>query len=452
MSISISKRGQKSVNTVLRPDLEAFFEASANIWHEHDNPGGVFPLNMAENKLCWPLLKEGIQKILAAREIPDWTANYTGIAGSEIFLDSMAEFLTRHLAKTEITSDKLVTSAGATAVLDLVSWVLCDEKEFAVFPAPSYPVYTQDIGNRSRVNRYDLVTVHDLDEASDGIKISTDDLDRALKEIRDMDGSLGMLVITRPDNPTGSIYSIDELRQISAWCLSNKVHLVINELYGLSLLNTEHPEIKDDYADDVQFESAFPLVKDLQSDYVHVIYGMSKDFSISGFRIGILYSENEQMLKAYRNLNAPHMISNPTQWMLSELLTNSAFVKDYISSNQRALTESYVVVIKTLKKCKLSYVPVRGGLFLWLDLSEFLEEGSPEGELKLWQRIYQNSGILLTPGEGFGHSKYGQFRLVFSFIDKNALEEAMKRLNQFVESERKRGTVGGFIKNILRRF
>ena len=428
---SLSKRGRAAIHTELRPDFKIFFEATQNIWDEETNPSGAFPLNMAENKLCWPMLRNKIHEILRINEIPNWVANYTGISGHDEFVEVMAGFISKFIAKTEISHKHLASSAGVTAVLEVASWVICNSGDVAVIPAPSYPVYTQDIGNKSGVERYDLLSFHNINEVQEGVKVTVGQLEDAWAEIKNNGKKFKLLILTSPDNPTGTVYELNEIESIADWCINNQVHLIINELYGLSIIDTSHDEITSDYSRSYRFQSAFPLVNNLKSDYVHIIYGLSKDFSISGFRVGFIYSLNEHFLEAYKNLNAPHMVSNLTQWVMLKLFDQDNFIASFIRQNQKELTESYVVVVRALKKLKIPYIPSRGGLFVWIDLSDLMSENTYESEHQLWLSLYEEKGILLTPGKGFGHSKFGQFRLIYTFLQRSALEKAMEKLAEY---------------------
>ena len=208
----------------------------------------------------------------------------------------------------------------------------------------------------------------------------------------------------------------------------------MNEIYGLSLIDTSHPELKSDYTDDRPFYSFANILLDKKSDYLHQWYGLSKDFGASGFRVGMVHSLNKTFLDAYNNLNAPSMVSNYAQWIFELALNDHEFVNDYIKTNQQLLTENYLIVIRELRKLNISYAPARGSLFVWLDLSKFLDDNTQESESNFWQTLYKESGVLLTPGDGFGHTKHGQFRLVYSYMDKESLEVAMNRLSRFISS------------------
>jgi len=112
----------------------------------------------AENKQSWHLLKEKIELLSLEKSIPDWVPNYTSCLGHESFRTAIAGFLERFLTKSPINPNHLAVSVGASAVVEVTAWLLGDDKDVAVFPSPSYPVYKQDIGNKAGMERYDLIT------------------------------------------------------------------------------------------------------------------------------------------------------------------------------------------------------------------------------------------------------------------------------------------------------
>lgn len=429
---TLSKRGKKALRTQLRADLEVFFEAANNLFDIKTNPEGQFPVNMAENNLSWPDLKERIEQAISFREIPKWVSNYTGMGGSDEFLEAVADFMSDHLTGCSIEPERIRTSAGATAVLELASWILCGPGEVVAIPAPSYPVYSQDFGNKSALSRHDIVTFDNL-EPNDGLSnLTIKDLKKAKAAIKNSGKKLKLLVLTTPDNPTGCIYTQEQLSKISEWCIKKKVHLLVNELYGLSMVHTNHHDIIEDYKEDITFASFAQLMKKKKSDYLHMSYGLSKDLGISGFRVGVIHSYSENFLKAYANLNAPHLVSNLTQWTLTDVLSDRDFMSNYIIKNQARLTSSYALVVKFLKANKIPYLPARGSLFVWIDLSKYMTGNSKKSEHKLWQDLYEATGILLTPGSGFGHKKKGQFRFVVSYLQKEVLNEGLKKMADFL--------------------
>lgn len=434
---TLSSRGARAADTPLRVDYDLFHEAVENLYHPTDNPTGALPLNIAENRLSWTDLKSKIEVITATHEIPAWVPGYTSHRGAPEFRKAAASFLEEHLTRCPIEPEHLAASAGASGVIEMTAYILADAGDVAVIPAPSYPVYRQDLFNLSGVERYDLVTHHEPSEIARGPLLAPAHLERARRDIVESGKRFRMLILTTPDNPTGGIYSERQLVEIADWCIGHGVHLVVNELYGLSLIDTTHPEIIDDYPEDLTFSSFANIMAEKKSDFLHLWYAFSKDLGISGFRAGLVYSQNAALLEAYTNLNLTHTVSNHTQWILQVLLTDSAFMTSYLARNQARLTESYVVVVGFLARLGIPYVPSRGSLFVWMDLSEFITDDTESAEMDLWRELFYGTGVLLTPGVGFGHTKNGLFRIVYPCVSKAALTVAMDRLADFVGTKRK---------------
>jgi aspartate/methionine/tyrosine aminotransferase len=435
---SLSTRGAHAASSPLRIDHEAFRAAMADRYHPVDNPTGALPLNVAENRLVWPELKAKVEEITRNHPIPPWVPKYASHRGALPFRTAAAAFLSRHLVGAPIEGDTLGVSAGATSTIEMTAFILADPGDVAVIPAPCYPVYRKDLGNMADVDRYDLVTHHDIGEISRGPRLELADLERAEREIRTSGGRFRMLVLTAPDNPTGAIYPSDLLAEIADWCIERQIHMVVNELYGLSLIDTTHPAIRGDYDRPAPFTSFGRIIAERRSDWLHLWYAVSKDFGISGFRVGLLHSHNHALLQAYENLNLTHTASNHTQWILQHMLADADFVDRYVELNQARLTQSYVVVVEGLRRAAIPYVPSRGSLFAWIDLSEFLVADSEEAELELWRDLFRESGVLITPGVGFGHTKRGLFRLVYPCVDRDELEVAMDRIVAWANARRNR--------------
>ncbi|WP_373522503.1 aminotransferase class I/II-fold pyridoxal phosphate-dependent enzyme [Aquiflexum sp.] len=353
----LSQRGFQAAKKPIRVDLEIYNQAKKNQYDALENPKGTFLMNVAENHLCWEMLQEKIQSITKAKNIPDWVSSYGDPAGVLSFREATARFLSEILIKKEIPADSLAFSAGATSVIEMTSFLLADQGDTAVIPAPSYPVYTADIGVMPGIKRYDLQTHTDIEELKDGLPISIDQLEKAKKEIEALGSRFRMLILTSPDNPTGGIYSASQLSQLASWCIENEIHLIVNEIYGLSRIDINHPEIKSDYPNPIRFASFGQFMAEEKNPFLHFWYSFSKDLGISGFRIGLLHSYNEDLINGYRNAGLSHSVSNFTQWVMQEVLEDQSFMKQFVSANQKALTESYLIVVRSLGNWESLIIP-----------------------------------------------------------------------------------------------
>lgn len=430
---SLAQRSQSLASGSARVDMELFMEAVQNLYCPTTNPEGAFPLNVAENTPMIPYVKERLDAIMKQEEIPAWAFQYTDPKGHPEVREVVAHFMEQYLCKCPISPDNLGFSAGAAATIEVCSFLLADAGDVVVIPAPSYPMYTNDLGVKSGLIRYDLQTHYHLNEHGAISPLSIADLENAKTRLSDKEQNFKILLLTSPDNPTGCMYSKEQLQDIAQWCISNKVHLIVNEIYGLSLINIADKSLKQDYQKEVALCSFAEIMSNLQSDYLHLWYALSKDFAMSGFRFGIVHSLNEAFLNGFGNANIPHMVSNLNQWLIGALLQDDTFVERYIKENKQNLTHSYKIVVSALNKIGVAYIPSRGSLFVWADFSKYLKEDSDQGQEQLWIDIYKNTGVLLTPGTGFQHQKKGLFRIVHTAVPISHLEVAMRRMTDYLD-------------------
>jgi len=431
---ALSSRGQSLASTPARVDMERFMEAAQNLYDPTDNPQGAFTLNVAENVPMIPLVKKRLKAILHSNDIPDWTFQYTDPGGHPEVREVMANFMSTHLCQCPIDPDSIAFSAGASATIEVSTFVLANEGDTVVIPAPSYPMYTNDIGVKSGLKRYDLQTHYHPADHGPVSPLTTAHLDEAWTDLVRQGETFKILLLTSPDNPTGCIYSAPQLKELAEWCIAHEVHLVVSEIYGLSLIDIEGEQLRQDYPGAVPYPSFGRIMAELQSEYLHLWYALSKDFAMSGFRVGIAHSLNEAFLRGLGNVNIPQMASNLTQWVIGALFQDDDFLTLYLATNKKQLTESYKVVVRTLRSVGVPYIPSRGSLFVWADFAKYLASDDEQGQNDLWDAIYQNTGVLLTPGTGFQHQKKGIFRIVYTAVPLSHLKVAMERLSAYLSS------------------
>ena len=429
---SLSARGKAVASTAARVDSDLFMEASQNLYSPKENPKGAFPLSVAENTLMAPLMKEQLDAILSQQKVPEWVFHYADASGHPEVRATIAQFMEKFLCGCPVDPDTIGFSAGASAIIEVSSFLLGDKGDVVVIPAPAYPIYTNDMGVKSGLVRYDLQTHYHLEEHGAEGPVKREMLADVWAELNARGENFKLLVLTSPDNPTGVVYSEKRLRELAGWCIQHKVHLVVNEIYGLSRIDTEKEKIQKEDQENSAHASFARIMGECRSDYLHLWYGLSKDFASSGMRFGILHSLNKDFLEGFANVNIPHMVSNLTQWVMGELFKKTDFIEHYLEENQKRLTQSYELVVAALSKIEVPYIPASGSLFVWADFSKYLKEESEQEEEKLWINIYRNTGVLLTPGSGFRHQKKGLFRIVHTAVPTAHLKVAMDRMTAYL--------------------
>lgn len=155
---------------------------------------------------------------------------------------------------------------------------------------------------------------------------------------------------------------------------------------------------------------------------------MSKDFGSSGFRVGVLYTHNKNILEAFGNLNMFSGVSHPIQAVVGKLLSDDEFVDSFLETSRTLLKVNYDIVTKGLEKMKIPYVVADAGIFVYCDFSSLLPNYSFEGEAQLATLFENYARIVMTPGSSQRDNKPGNFRICYAFVTPEVLKMAMMRL------------------------
>jgi len=368
------------------------------------DPDRYIGLAIAENKLVWDLLEA---KLNRSRGVTGDNVIYDDMAGSERFRQALAEFGAKHLWNETIDPSHIVALAGGGTILETLFYVIGDPGDGVLVPTPSYASYWADIQTRDGMR---VVPAHM--SPSDGFRLDVDLLEQAFVtspvEIR-------ALLLTNPSNPTGQVLSVDEIEKCVAWARAKNLHIIINEVYALSVFGDE------------PFTSATQLASDPSND-MHFIWAFSKDFAMSGLRAGVLMSRNEQVVAAVRELAYWGSISGDTQHLLTSLIEDDMFVESYLAEMRRRLASAYETTTAALTTANIPFVPGGAGLFVVCDFRGYLTEQTWESEDALWRRFLDEANVNLTPGSSLHIGTPGFMRLCFAAEPGDVVETAVQRI------------------------
>ena len=168
-------------------------------------------------------------------------------------------------------------------------------------------------------------------------------------------------------------------------------------------------------------------------DDVHFLWALSKDFGSSGFRIGVLYTQNQVLSAALGTLNIFSAVSHPMQAVVAQLLDDEKYVDDMLDRSRYLLKSSYDTVVTTLNELEIPYVKAQACIFIYVDFSSLLPEPTFEGETKFETLMVDNARIVLTPGHSQRETKPGMFRICYAWVSPDVLEVAMTRLKRVVK-------------------
>ncbi|MDB9786900.1 pyridoxal phosphate-dependent aminotransferase, partial [Bacteriovoracaceae bacterium] len=292
--------------------VKAHFKCAEDIWSEK-NPSGYINLGTAENDL----MDQENKTILDQCSVRTEYLHYKELHGIESLRTHLADFLGSTL-NTNIISDNIIVSTGASAVLEMLSYALMDRGEKAITIAPYYTGFKHDISVRFE---NELVLSHVLNEDGEV------DFEAFEKQIQST-SNLRVLLFCNPHNPTGKSFSKEEVCRVIEIAKKYHLEIISDEIYAHSLLpdksfiSTHDDTIDSDYR-----------------EHIHIVYGMAKDFGISGVKVGILYSKNKLLIKAILNQAYFHPLSTVAQMAISKYFEDKVMLDKYLTTYRSRLAK-----------------------------------------------------------------------------------------------------------------
>ncbi|XP_010262212.1 PREDICTED: 1-aminocyclopropane-1-carboxylate synthase 7-like [Nelumbo nucifera] len=400
-----------------------------NPYDELKNQSGVIQMGLAENQVSFDLIEEYLEQ---HSEAATWGNGLSGFRENALFQDyhglthfrkAMASFMEQiRGGRAKFDPNRIVLTAGATAANELLTFVLADPGDALLIPTPYYPGFDRDLRWRTGVK---IVPVHC--NSSNNYQITTKALEEAYSKAEAMNIRVRGLLLTNPSNPLGITVERPVLEEILDFVTRKNIHLVSDEIYSGSVFSPS------EFTSTAEILEARNLKN---SERVHIVYSLSKDLGLPGFRVGAIYSYNDQVVTTARRMSSFSLVSSQTQYLLASMLSDTKFTENYIKTNRQRLKKRYEMIVAGLRNAGIDCLKGNGGLFCWMNLSPFLETPTKEGELALWNTILHEVKLNISPGSSCHCSEPGWFRVCFANMSEKTLRVALKRINDFMEKRR----------------
>lgn len=370
----------------------AHFTCEADPYDAKTNPEGYLNFGTADNHLLWDLVGARLAQSAALRERD---VHYGLLYGTAEFRSAVAAFLAKS-SGAPVSADNLVAAAGASAALDMLAYSLCEPGDGIIVPAPYYSGFHVDLSSRAQAR----IVPAPLDPA-DGFTLNVAALQRALDGARGEGIRVKAVLITSPHNPLGITHDARTLRDVVAFAKREGLHAIFDEIYMNTVFGPR------------EHTSALAFREDAP-DRVHVVWGFAKDFGLSGFKVGILHTENPEVLAACREMSYLSPASTLTQTTLTHMLEDAEWVKRLQRENRARVRASYEALVRALGAHGIAHRSADAGVFAWLDLREWLEAPTFDAEARLHEKIFTQARVNVTPGRVFGSPEPGWFRLCYA--------------------------------------
>ncbi|MCG9095761.1 pyridoxal phosphate-dependent aminotransferase [Laribacter hongkongensis] len=346
-------------------------------------------------------------KAAAIEAINKGFTKYTPVSGTPALKKAIVEKFKRDNGLEYAANQVLVSVGGKQSFYNLCQAYINDGDE-VIIPAPywvSYPDMTILAGGVPVVVECGI---------EQGYKLSPAQLEAAITP------KSRMLVINSPSNPTGAVYTLEELKALGEVLKKHPNILVASDdMYEHVMLG------------DTKFYNILNACPELKEQVI-VLNGVSKAYSMTGWRIG--YAAGPQkLIKAMENIQS-QSTSNPTS--ISQVAAQAALEGDQgcITPMLKAFNERHVYVVDRFNKMRgLKCLRAGGAFYAFVDAREAIKLLAAEGkiagatDMALGTYLLEAQDVAVVPGSAFGAEGY--FRISFATSMQN-LEKALDRIEK----------------------
>ncbi|MGL5244956.1 MAG: aminotransferase class I/II-fold pyridoxal phosphate-dependent enzyme, partial [Sarcina sp.] len=224
------------------------------------------------------------------------------------------------------------------------------------------------------------------------------------------------IVINSPNNPTGSIYSREELEKIANFAKENNIYIISDEIYEKLIY------------DNNQYVSIASISEDAYNRTI-VINGFSKSYAMTGWRVGYSAS-NKELSKVMTSIQS-HTTSNVNtiaQYAALEALEGS---QESLNSMIKEFEKRRNIMVKILDKIdNISYIKPSGAFYVMVNVKKVIHKLNISGSLQFAEMLLKSENVVIIPGIAFGEDNY--IRLSYATSIEN-IENGLKRIKRFCE-------------------
>ncbi|WP_026673081.1 pyridoxal phosphate-dependent aminotransferase [Alkalihalobacterium bogoriense] len=343
----------------------------------------------------------------AVRSMEEGHTKYTPSAGLPKLKQAIVGKFKEDQGITYKPSEIIVCSGAKHALYTLFQAIL-DEGDEVVIPTPYWVSYPE------QVKLADGVPVYVEGKESNEFKVTPDQLRSVITE------KTKAFILNSPSNPTGSMYSEEELRALGEVCVEKDVLIVSDEIYEKLVYGGETH---------LSIAQLSPQLK----EQTIIINGVSKSHSMTGWRIGYA-AGSEKIIKAMTNL-ASHSTSNPTS--NAQYGTIAAYTEDdgSVEKMRQAFEERLHKVYEQLVAIPgLSCVKPKGAFYLFPNAKEAATSCGYDSVDDWVSALLEEEKVALVPGSGFGAPE--NVRLSYA-TSLDSIEEALRRIERFIQKKSK---------------
>ena len=302
---------------------------------------------------------------------------------------------TKRDSNYEITADQvLVTNGGKQAVYQAFAAIV-DPGDEVLLPSPYWTTYPECVKLAGGV------TVDVFADETQNYLVSVEQLEAARTP------KTKVLLFCSPSNPTGSVYSVEQVKAIGEWAVKNNIWVITDEIYEHLLY-------------DGATAPSLPVLVPALADTCIILNGVAKTYAMTGWRVGWMVGPKD-VIKAATNLQS-HLTSNVSN--VSQRAAIAALTGDLAAVREMgvAFDRRRKLIVDLLNKIPGVVCPTPTGAFYVYPsvkgvLGKEIRGKRPQTSAELATLILDEVEVAAVPGEAFGPSGYLRFSYALGDAD-----------------------------------
>ncbi|MFC6323094.1 aminotransferase class I/II-fold pyridoxal phosphate-dependent enzyme [Companilactobacillus baiquanensis] len=382
---SVAEIGNKLTRPIGDDKILVFNSEIANI-------PGIVRLTLGEPDFNVP---EHVKEA-AIKSIEDNQSHYTPQKGIPGLRKAISNYLAKDYDVHYDPETEVIVTIGATEAIYTSLSTIMNHGDKILVPTPAFSIYMDDI---------ELLggEAVEIDTSKDDFKLTP----AKLKEVMAQEPDAKAIIMNYPSNPTGVVYSKEELVALADVIRDQSLYVISDEIYSQLVYGEKH----------VSFAKVLP-------EQTILINGLSKSHAMTGYRIGYIAAPKEFVDQASKvhsfTVTCP---SNPAQFAAQEALQNG--LDDPIEM-RKTYKKRRDYVVKEMNELGYKTVTPEGAFYVFPAIPK--EFGLTSDEF--CRKLATEGKVGVVPGDAFGAAGEGFFRVSYATSMEN-IQEAMKRLKAF---------------------
>jgi len=333
--------------------------------------------------------------------IKEGNSGYTAVPGTPEVLKAIQTKLKRDNGLDYDIGD-IITSVGAKHSLFNLFQALLNDGDEVIIPAPYWVTYPEMVKYSGGIPIY----IETTDKSE--FKVTSEQLKNAITD------KTKILILNTPSNPTGSVYTKEDLEALAEVLKDTNILVFSDEMYEKIMY------------DGVKFTSVASISEDMYKRTI-TINGLSKSVAMTGWRFGYLATPIKELTSVIKKLQSQSTsnINSITQKAAIPALLGEA--DEDIEMMRQAFENRRDIALKMFEEIDgLSVVKPSGAFYLYINFKEIADDS-----VEFCKRLLADKGVATVPGIGFGTEGY--FRFSFA-TDEKSIVDGIERIKDFVKN------------------